>query len=60
VQLGLDHAGIVAAPFVQGGVELGMVQPVMTGGAMGADLLREGNDGLAGGEESDGFQLDRG
>jgi len=37
-----------------------MVQPVMTGGAMDADLLREGNDGLAGGEESDGFQLDRG
>ena len=36
------------------------VEPVVNGGAVNTDVLRDGNDGLASGEEGDGFQLDRG
>jgi hypothetical protein len=32
----------------------------VNGGAVNTDVLRDGNDGLASGEEGDGFQLDRG
>jgi hypothetical protein len=57
---GAEVGQVVATALVEELVEFGEFQPVVNGGAMYARLVGDGDDGVPGGEEGDGIQLDSG
>ena len=59
-KLVLDLIGVITPGLVEGGKEGGKFEPVVDGGPLDTGFLRGGDDGIAGGEQGNRFELIRG